>query len=130
MSETNLVTLGSVPETLFIPLYNRAMESLRPDALIKDEKAVALVTQRPADGSARLNFSHIEQIPMNELLNTMRAMLTRAMDCYTRDFLNRHPEALVVHIGCGLDSRFERLDNFQLGEMAGHGNLWEVSDEN
>jgi O-methyltransferase involved in polyketide biosynthesis len=32
-------------------------------------------------------------------------------DRYARDFLARHPEAVVVHIGCGLDSRFERVDN-------------------
>jgi len=114
MPETKSLTLGGVPETLLIPLYNRAMESQRPDALIKDEKAVALATQGLADGTARLDFSRIEQIPMNELLNTMRAMLTRAMDCYARDFLSRHPQALVVHIGCGLDSRFERVNNGQV----------------
>jgi O-methyltransferase involved in polyketide biosynthesis len=38
-------------------------------------------------------------------------MFTREMDRYARDFLNRHPQAVVVHIGCGLDSRFERVDN-------------------
>lgn len=38
-------------------------------------------------------------------------MLTREIDRYARDFLSRHPEAAVVHIGCGLDSRFERVDN-------------------
>jgi O-methyltransferase involved in polyketide biosynthesis len=35
-------------------------------------------------------------------------MLTREMDRYALDFLSRHPEAVVVNIGCGLDSRFER----------------------
>jgi O-methyltransferase involved in polyketide biosynthesis len=29
----------------------------------------------------------------------------------TRNFLARNPEAVVVHVGCGLDSRFERVDN-------------------
>jgi hypothetical protein len=33
----------------------------------------------------------------------------RKFDCYARDFLARHPNAVVVHIGCGLDSRFERV---------------------
>jgi O-methyltransferase involved in polyketide biosynthesis len=40
-----------------------------------------------------------------------RVMLTREMDRYARDFLDRCPEAVVVHIGCGLDSRFERVDD-------------------
>jgi len=33
------------------------------------------------------------------------------MDRYSRDFLLQHPEGVVVHIGCGLDSRFDRVDN-------------------
>lgn len=35
--------LSGVSETLLIPLYHRAMETQRPDAIVKDEKAVALV---------------------------------------------------------------------------------------
>ena len=108
MSEKTSPELSGVAETLLIPLYDRAMESQRPDAMIKDEKAVALVTQ----GS--LNFSRVRQIHMNELLNVMRIMFTREMDRYARDFISRHPEAVVVHIGCGLDSRFERVDNGQV----------------
>ena len=103
MSETTNQNLSSVSETYLAPLYWKAMESQRPDAMIKDEKAVALVTQ----GS--LDFSRVRQIRMNELLNVMRIMFTREMDRYARDFLTRHPDAVVVHIGCGLDSRFERV---------------------
>ncbi len=108
MFETKDQTLSSVPDTYLAPLYWKAMESQRPDAMIKDEKAVALVTQMGLD------FSHVKQIPMNELLQAMRLIFTREMDRYARDFLSRHPEAVVVHIGCGLDSRFERVDNGQV----------------
>lgn len=108
MSESKSLTLGGVPETLLIPLYNRAMESQRPDAMVKDDKAVELVTKMPLD------FSRIRQIPMTELLKVMRIMFTREFDRYTCDFLDRHPEAVVVHIGCGLDSRFDRVDNGQV----------------
>ena len=97
--------LSGVAETLLIPLYNRAMESQRPDAIMKDEKAVALVTQMSYD------FDQVRKIRMTEGNKVARIMLTREMDRYARDFLSRHPEAVVVHIGCGLDSRFERVDN-------------------
>jgi O-methyltransferase involved in polyketide biosynthesis len=103
MSEITAQSLSGVSETLLIPLYNRAMESQRPDAILKDEKAVELVTQ------LRLDFSAVRQIIMNELLNSMRIMFTREFDRYARDFLRRHPDAVVVHIGCGLDTRFERV---------------------
>jgi O-methyltransferase involved in polyketide biosynthesis len=97
--------LSGVAETLLVPLYNRAMESQRPDAIMKDEKAVALVTQMSYD------FDQVRKIRMHEANKVARIMLTREMDHYTQDFLSRHPEAVVVHIGCGLDSRFERVDN-------------------
>ena len=103
MSETKSQTLNGVPETYLAPLYWKAIESQRPDAMIKDEKAVALVTQM------KLDFSRVRRIPMNELLKAMRIIFTREMDRYARDFISRHPDAVVVHIGCGLDSRFERV---------------------
>jgi O-methyltransferase involved in polyketide biosynthesis len=33
---------------------------------------------------------------------------SREFDRFAQDFLRRHPDAVVVHIGCGLDTRFER----------------------
>jgi O-methyltransferase involved in polyketide biosynthesis len=105
MSETTHPNLSAVAETLLIPLYNRAMESQRPDAMLKDEKAVELVTQMSLD------FDRVRQIPMVELLKVMRIMFTREFDRYAQDFLRRHPGAVVVHIGCGLDTRFERVDD-------------------
>ncbi len=97
--------LSGVAETLLIPLYNRAMESQRPDAIMRDQRAVALVAQMDYD------FAQIKTIRTTEANKVARIMLTREIDRYTRDFLHRHPEAVVVHIGCGLDSRFERVDN-------------------
>jgi len=103
MSEKTSLTLSGVPETSLAVLYWRAMESQRPDAMMKDEKAVALITQMSYD------FDRVRKIPMTETLKVTRIMLTREMDRYARDFLSRHPDAVVVHIGCGLDSRFERV---------------------
>ncbi len=108
MSEETAQSLSGVSELYLAPLYWKAMESQRPDAMIKDEKAVALVTQMGLD------FAPVRQIPMNDLLNAMRIIFAREFDRYARDFLSRHPEAAVVHVGCGLDSRFERVDNGQV----------------
>jgi len=111
MSKVTASSLSNVSETLLIPLYVREMESQRPDAMIKDEKAVALVTQMMADDSICIDFSQVKQVKMNELLNTMRVIFTREFDRFARDFLSRNQDAGVVHIGCGLDTRFERVDN-------------------
>jgi O-methyltransferase involved in polyketide biosynthesis len=108
MSKTSSQNLSGVAETLLIPLYVRAIESQRPDALLKDEKAVALVRQMDYD------LSRIKQIKMDEDDKVAIVLRNREFDRYARDFLARCPEAVVVHIGCGLDSRFERADNGQV----------------
>jgi O-methyltransferase involved in polyketide biosynthesis len=105
VTEKKSVTLSGVSESLLLTLYIRAIESQRPDAIIKDAKAEALVKEMDLD------FSGVRQIRMTELLYAMRIIFTREMDRYARDFLSHHPDAVVVHIGCGLDSRFERVDN-------------------
>ncbi len=101
MNQTH-VRLGGVAETLLIPLYFRAKESQHPDALIKDEQAVALVKQIDYD------FTRIRLRKHDEIAIILRL---REFDRFARDFLSRCPDAVVVHIGCGLDTRFQRVDN-------------------
>jgi O-methyltransferase involved in polyketide biosynthesis len=108
MSGRTNPNLIGIPETYLAPLYWKAMETQRPDAMIRDEKAVALVTQ------GVLDFSQVSEIRMNELLKAMRMIFTREFDRYARDFISHHPETVVIHIGCGFDSRFERVDNGQI----------------
>ena len=52
--------LSGVPETMLITLYLRAMETQRPDALIKDEKAVELVKRLGYD------FDRVRRIPLSD----------------------------------------------------------------
>ncbi len=105
MSEVTAQSLSDVAETLLIMLYIRAIESQRPDALIKDEKAVALVRQMDQD------FLRNKLAKIAEETRVAIVLRNREFDRYARDFLARYPEAVVVHIGCGLDARFERVDN-------------------
>ena len=108
MPKTTYQDLSGVAETLLITLYIRAIESQRPDALIKDEKAVALVRQMDQD-CLRSKLARIEDY--SQVATVLRS---REFDRHVRDFLARHPDAVVVHIGCGLDTRFERVDNSQV----------------
>jgi O-methyltransferase involved in polyketide biosynthesis len=102
MPEKTTQSLEGVSETLLIPLYTRALEAQRPDAMLKDEKAVAIVQQIDYD------FDHIRLHGHDELALILRVM---QFDLHARQFLARNPDGVVVHIGCGLDTRFERVDN-------------------
>jgi len=96
------LSLTGVPETLLIPLYIRAKESRRSDAMLKDDIAVAVVDQLDYD------FTRIKLQGHDELAIILRL---REFDRFANDFLTAHPDGVVVHIGCGLDTRFERVDN-------------------
>jgi O-methyltransferase involved in polyketide biosynthesis len=102
MPETALANLDGVSETLLITLYTRAKESQRPDAMLKDDKAVEMVKRINYD------FSRARVQTHDEVAIIMRM---REFDRFTREFLVRNPDAVIVHIGCGLDTRFERVDN-------------------
>lgn len=109
MSEAVNVNLSGVAETLLITLYMRAMETQRPDALIKDEKAVALL--KKISGEGLYDFNRMKSLHLSEENKLVIILRNREIDRGTRDFLARHPDAVVVHIGCGLDTRFERVDD-------------------
>jgi O-methyltransferase involved in polyketide biosynthesis len=103
LSETTKPNLSGVAETLLITLYIRAMEFRRPDALIKDERAETLVRQLDQETLRKTlaltdDFSRVAVI-----------LKGREFDRFAQHFLTRHPDAVVVHIGCGLDTRFERV---------------------
>jgi O-methyltransferase involved in polyketide biosynthesis len=106
MEELQTRKLSSVARTLLVPLACRARESTRPDALLCDPSAVEL-------------FQHMEGgldclMGMSELDQTFTVMRARQFDHYARAFLDTHPQGLVVEIGCGLDTRFDRLDDGQI----------------
>jgi len=94
--------LSHVSETLFVPLYLRALESHRPDGLINDPKAVELVNRLDYD------FSKLGGTAFSRIFPLLRM---REYDRRVRTFLSHHPEGIIIDIGCGLDTRYYRVDN-------------------
>ena len=98
--------LQGVARTLLVPLACRALESPRPDAILHDPRAVQVFN---ALGGSR---DFLMGMKGHDLFAT--AMRVRQFDTFARDFLTRNPGGLVVDIGCGLDTRFDRLDDGQM----------------
>ena len=92
-------------ETLLVPLYSRALENKKKNPIILDLKAEEIL------GNIEYDFSELKIPEKSALTLCVRA---KKIDDYTRDFLNEYPEANVMHLGCGLDSRFQRVDNGKL----------------
>lgn len=97
--------LSAVSETMLVTLYSHAVESRRPDALIHDPRAEELVAHIDYD------FERFQLDPTNQAATCVRL---RQFDRFAQAFLTAHPDGVVVHIGCGLDTRFDRVDNGQV----------------
>lgn len=104
---------SGVEETALLTLYARAMESKSTDPILKDEKAEHLAdtldqlfAQRTGAMARQLYYRSID--PRLVIHIPLRS---KQYDNYTRQFLKEHPEGAIVNIGCGLDTRFFRIDN-------------------
>lgn len=107
MSATNPIELGSVQKTLLLPLWGRAVETGSRHPLLVDDAAARIIASLDYDFSTiARNMSPISQL----------CWITRSlhMDRTVREFLERHPDATIVDLGCGLDTTFERVDNGRL----------------
>jgi O-methyltransferase involved in polyketide biosynthesis len=98
--------LQGVARTLFVPLACRALESSRPDAIIHDPRAIKVYKALGGNPDFLMGMSGTDVF--------VTAMRVRQFDTFARAFLARNPGGLVVDLGCGLDTRFSRLDDGQM----------------
>jgi O-methyltransferase involved in polyketide biosynthesis len=94
--------LQGVSETLFIPLHYRIALSKTPGSGFKDEMAERFQERIAYD------WSKFRDAPIFRSAMTTR---TKVLDQQVGAFVARHPDALIVNLGAGLDTRFYRLDN-------------------
>lgn len=112
MSEAlSLDNLAGVSETLLIPLFGRAWEYQNPRPLLKDETAHALGQRLlPLLAASPSPFHQaIAKRRWPDLVMVMMSLRTRFFDKVCREFIHDHPDGQLVMLGCGLDSRFERV---------------------
>jgi O-methyltransferase involved in polyketide biosynthesis len=94
------VTLPSftpLEDSLFLTLYARALDNRRPHPILGDDQIV-----RATD----YEYDKLD-IKTNLILNV--ALRAKKLDQVASDFLTRHPDAVGLDLGAGLDTRFERL---------------------
>ena len=91
--------MDEVNKTLYIPLYGKAFVSQK-GLILHDEKAVEIWQQEAFP---------LKRKSRSKWLAYNMAMRARVFDDWTEDKLRESPDALVLHIGCGLDSRCRRV---------------------
>lgn len=96
------VDLTPVEETLLVPLWARAEEATRSDAVLRDPRAGGIRARLDYD------FGPLASAQASQLGCCVRG---RLMDSWLCGHLALHPGCTVVDLGCGLDGRFERADD-------------------
>lgn len=97
------VQLTGVPETLLITVRIRAIETQRPDGIVKDPYAVDILSKLALSFTGKKS-----KIQSSSQVGT--AIRTILFDGEVNDFLYRNPDGIVVNLGCGLDARRFRLN--------------------
>ena len=96
------IKLDGVAETLLITLNARAKDYENPKSVLHDKKSFEIASQLDYDFKK-----------FNTAWASYYGILARAyiMDEEVKKFIERYPDCVIVSIGCGFDTRFERVDN-------------------
>ena len=95
--------MENVKKTLYVPLYGKAFVSKK--GIILQDKKAELIWEK-------------ENVPLkrksrSKWLAYYMSMRARVFDEWTKEKLQEYPNALVFHLGCGMDSRYERVNAFE-----------------
>ena len=91
--------MNNVNKTLYIPLYGKALVS-KKGVILQDEKAEEIWER---EGFALKGKSK------SKWLAYFLGMRSAVFDKWVEEQLTKIPNATVLHLGCGLDSRVERI---------------------
>jgi O-methyltransferase involved in polyketide biosynthesis len=98
--KVRVVNLSGAPQTMLATLYAKALDADFENPILGDRYAKQIVERIDYDWQ-------------KTTITARRApsVTTRSahFDAWTRQFLAVHPQAVVLHLGCGLDSRFFRV---------------------
>ena len=95
------VDLNGPPQTMLATLYAKALDADAPNSILNDHYAKAAVERIDYDWDATtIDARRAPSV----------AVRTAHFDNWARQFLAVHDEAVVLHVGCGLDARAYRLD--------------------
>ena len=95
--------LKNVPETMLISLRARYLETKTDNGIINDLKSVEIMEKIDYD------FSGKKEVSKGAQIGTSRR--TEILDEQTKKFLADYPNSVVVNLGCGIDTRYNRVDN-------------------
>ena len=98
----SIENLKDVSETLLFPLLSRNYESRLENGIIKDQKSVEILNGLDYDETGYKLYT-ISRIGV--------CLRTVIFDDEVNKFLEKNSDSVIVNLGCGLDTRYPRINN-------------------
>ena len=90
---------------MYITMLARARETQRTGALVTDLKAVEMQSK----------IKDIFPVEKGDWKSETGVIVrTTILDEYIQNYINQHPNACCINLGCGLDTRFYRLNQHDI----------------
>ncbi len=93
--------MNNISKTLYIPLYGKAFVS-KKGIILQDKKAEEIWAKEGFELKGK---------SASKWLAYYMGMRSRVFDEWAIQKINEHPDAVILHLGCGLDSRCLRIQH-------------------
>jgi methyltransferase (TIGR00027 family) len=115
------VRISDISSTMLLTLYAHSIESQSNNPIINDPKAVEITAalKSQMSNSPDRMCRDLAAGKLDGKFVVFTALRTKRFDQYSTKFLQESPAGTIVNLGCGLDTRFWRIDN-------GRGNFYDL----
>lgn len=107
------IDINDISETAFLTLQCHAIDAESESPFLNDSSSVEtlniLKDYFSKSGSALQKMLFQNKVKRDLVTHTV--LRAKKYDSYITEFIDKYPNATVVNIGCGLDNRFERINN-------------------
>jgi O-methyltransferase involved in polyketide biosynthesis len=110
------MSLSDVSETALFTLFCHALDAKSKRPILNDQTAVETIRLITESFTEQDNKMH-QQLLNGRLDNRVVVHVVLRAQYYDEqviEFVQKHPNAVIINIACGMDNRFERVDNGQL----------------
>lgn len=99
LTRTHKINLSEEKETLLITLQAKALDNRSKNPILYDKKAEEMLQMIDYD---------FEKI--NGFGNEIMVIRAKQLDTWIHEFLKKQPNATILNLGCGLDTRISRIN--------------------
>lgn len=105
---TDKIQFTKEKETMLMTLSGKAIQNQWKNPILRDPWAEEAM--RHIDYDMREHYSAMSMKLVADIGCTIVATRAATFDMLTRNYLAEHPDATVLHLGCGMDSRVFRVE--------------------